>query len=1184
MSLLRPRRSSTPALFALAALTLLSCPPAAAQTPAQTLTASQRVERELKGDEAHAYGLDLKAGDYLQAVVEQKGIDVVVTLFGPGGEKIVEVDSPNGSQGPEPLSALAASAGTHRLEVRSLEAGAPAGRYEVRVEELRPSTPRDADRLAAVRLMAEGEHLDLEGTAESLRKAAARYEEALAPLRRVGDQGREASALTLLGRIHFDLGEKERALGLYAEALRLAEETKDAAQQATVLSNTGVVHSSTGDKQKALEYYRRALPFWQSSGDRTGEASTLINMGKAHSDTGDKREARRLYQLALKIKQEVGDQQGEATALGNIGAVSLALGEVDEALEQFRRSLKLFEAVGDARGVATLRSNIALVLEGEGRKREALEMHEQSLALARQAGDANQESSTLSNIGQLYYSLGEMQKALDNFAASLELTRRLQNRRGEAITLANIGATYSSLGDRRAALDAYRQSLAISRAVGDRLTANSTLSNIGVAHHVLGEYDEAFKVFNEVLAVKREIGDRPGEAYALSNLGAVYALKGDAARALEFQGQALAIRRAIKDRLGEAVTLENIARVFYERKEYPRALELLRQALALTRAVQGREQEASVLYNLALTLRDSGDYAAALPHAREATAIMETTRTSVAGEELRTSYFATAQDAYLLHISVLMGLHARAPAGGHDRAAWEVFERSRARGLLDALAESRAHIREGVDASLLARERTLQEQLNDAAFRQKILLNGEHTPEQAAAAAARVQSLTGELQQTRARIRQTSPRYASLSALEPLDSKRLQSELLDADTMLLEYALGKEKSYLWAVTPASFKSFELAGGDEINAAARRLYKLLQAPAGARPAARRQRRGAEALPAGPSDAELNAATAALSRLVLGPVAAELGTKRLVVVASGDLQAIPFAALSKSPAPAGARRRGAARAARPLVLDHEVVHAPSATTLAVLRAETAGRAPAGKTLAVLADPVFSRDDERVKARTAESPTPPAGSPEEGGGRGVPAVEALRYERLPGTRREAEQILSLVPAAEARSALDFEASRATATGDQLGRYRYVHLATHGFIDPAHPELSGVALSMVDERGRPQDGFLRAHEIFNLRLPVEMVVLSACETGYGRDMRGEGLMSLTRGFMYAGAPRVVVSLWKVNDASTAGLMSAFYRNILVGRQRPAQALRAAQLKMLRDGLTSPSHWAAFTLQGEWR
>ncbi len=339
-------------------------------------------------------------------------------------------------------------------------------------------------------------------------------------------------------------------------------------------------------------------------------------------------------------------------------------------------------------------------------------------------------------------------------------------------------------------------------------------------------------------------------------------------------------------------------------------------------------------------------------------------------------------------------------------------------------------------------------------------------------------------------------------------------------------------------------------------------------------------------------ETELAAAELSRLILAPAAAQLTKKRLLIVADGLLQYAPFAALQAPKDEGGGMKdeKGeSAAAAPPLILDHEIVSLPSASVLAELRNELNGRKPADRQLAVFSDPVFQADDPRVQMAKAE------GANQLTRANAVLlesslAVRALtrsageagveRFERLPFVRQEAEAITALVPKDRQLKALDFSASRATALGGQLDQYRIVHFATHGLLNSRHPDLSGVVLSLVDESGRPQDGFLRLNDLYNLRLSAELVVLSACSTALGREIRGEGLVWLTRGFMYAGA-----SLWNVNDAATTELMKRFYREMLVEKMAPAAALRAAQLGMSRDvRWSAPYYWSGFVLQGEWK
>jgi CHAT domain-containing protein len=273
--------------------------------------------------------------------------------------------------------------------------------------------------------------------------------------------------------------------------------------------------------------------------------------------------------------------------------------------------------------------------------------------------------------------------------------------------------------------------------------------------------------------------------------------------------------------------------------------------------------------------------------------------------------------------------------------------------------------------------------------------------------------------------------------------------------------------------------------------------------------------------------------------------------------------------------------------PLLVEHEIVNLPSASTLGVLRKELNDRKIAPKAIAVLAAPVFSKDDPRLKSSSGQV----SSTQLEKSNLNRRALERsattanVTFKRLPFSRQEAEQILALVPAAQRMQALDFAANRAIATSPQLQDYRIVHFATHGILNSQQPQLSGVVLSLLDEKGVYQNGFLQLLDIFNLKLPAELVVLSACETGLGEQVRGEGLVGLTRGFMYVGSSRVLVSLWSVDDKATSELMAKFYQKMLQGGVNPAAALRAAQLEMWQQKQwQAPYYWAAFTLQGEWR
>ena len=432
-----------------------------------------------------------------------------------------------------------------------------------------------------------------------------------------------------------------------------------------------------------------------------------------------------------------------------------------------------------------------------------------------------------------------------------------------------------------------------------------------------------------------------------------------------------------------------------------------------------------------------------------------------------------------------------------------------------------------------------------------------------------------QYQQVESQLRSSSPAYAALTQPQKLGVSEIQS-LLDTNSLLLEYSLGEGKSYVWAVTAKSLRAYVLPKGLEIEAAARRVYDLLTL---------KNRIANKESDDRADTAERKYVEAAnkLSEMVIGPVAHLLTGKRLLIVSDGALQYIPFAAL-----PMPGNRAGSV----PLIVKHEIINLPSASVLAELRRQQIGRRKASMTVAVLADPIFDPTDERLKKLPLQKSSSSASSSRQDNDviRSAKDLDltigANPYlSRLLYTRNEADAVMAVTPPGKGMLAVDFDASRAVATSPALAKYRIVHFATHGIINNRHPELSGLVLSLVNKQGKPQDGFLKLQDIYSMKLPVDLVVLSGCDTGLGEQISGEGLLSLTRGFMYAGAIRVVASLWSVSNVATASLMADFYRAMERDGMRPAAALRVAQIHMWRQKQwSSPYYWAAFQIQGDWK
>ena len=974
-------------------------------------------------------------------------------------------------------------------------------------------------------------------------------------------------------RVEVRASDKEAPPGLYD--IRIA-----ALREATPMDRTAVTaqklfeeggelgkQRTAESRRDAIKKYETAIPLWRQANYIRGHAATLNEIAIIYSNLGEGRKAIEHYQQSVVLWHEAGDAINEATTLTNMGTAFWRLGESDKALEAHDRALSLARTARDQQVEALILSNTGTVYWSLGKPEESLKYYNQALPILQERGDRRRQAVTLNNIGTAYQQLGELQKAMDAFRQVISLREALGDRRGQGAPLNNLGLLYVWLGDLDAAEKYYLQALEIRRSSGDRQLEATNLQGLSILYLRRGDLASALKSAEQSLTLARAVTDRLLEAYVLVVIGKVSERLGDSKKALNNFEQALAIRRAIGDRYGESYALSSLGNSHLALGDFAKATEHYNQALKLTREIGDKLGETETLYGLARTQSQAGNKPGARKDIEEALRIIESTRKNVVSRDSRSSFFASYQNHYDFLINLLMVMHQADPAAGHDRAALEVSERSRARTLLDSLSETYAQIKEGVDVPLLERERLVSQQLSLHSDRLTRLLGGKHTDEQAQTLRKQVEMLLGEYRDVEAQIRLKNPRYTALTKPQPLAAIDTQ-KLLDRDTVLFEYALGNDKSFVWAVTPTSIKSFELPGRKTIEAASERFIKAIT---------ENQNRNIQL--------QVEAGSA-LSNMILRPVTNELGRKKIVVVGDGVLLQVPFSALPipRVSSPPRGTLSVTGKNYQPLILEHEVAQLPSASVLAAVRQDMAARGPAERTIAVLADPVFQTSDPRVRTNAAAAAN---GSTNAKRNEERSAWESglENLQRLPFSRREAEAIVELVPNDQRFKAVDFAANRTAVSNDTLSKYRIVHFATHAMLNNSHPELSGIVLSLVDESGKPQNGFVRLYEIYNLKLSADLVVLSACRTALGKEIKGEGLIGLTRGFMYAGSPRVVVSLWEVNDEATAELMKRFYTAMFVKGMRPAAALRTAQISMSRSRWwNAPYYWAAFELQGEIR
>jgi CHAT domain-containing protein/tetratricopeptide (TPR) repeat protein len=873
-----------------------------------------------------------------------------------------------------------------------------------------------------------------------------------------------------------------------------------------------------------------------------------------------RRQGLALYAQAALAWRAAGDLPQQAMAEIKLGSGWVHLGEIRSAVEHWEKARVLLEAQGLGDTLPTLQNDLGNGYQRLGDERRARGSYESALASARRLGDRREEVAALNNLALLEQRAGQTWSALVLLDEALAGWRELGDRSGEATTVENQGLSYTLVGKLVEARAALERAAALFRAAGDRRQQAECLVALGWVRFLAGDPAAARGDLWRALALERAVSDRRGEAVALDRLGSLASETGDFRQAASSYRAALALFRAVGDRQSEAHTTSNLGQALTQGGDIASGLRLLDAALELLRTLGEPSAEAYALFRRARAERGLGRLEAARQDVELGLSRLESIRDRAQSDDLRMTYLDSVHDQYELLVAILMDLHARHPAAGFDRAALIAAERSRARGLLDLVSGARRR-GPGTEGSAPRRLRAIDESIRAAETTPQgspLSQGGSRGVEKAMLPALR--TLLAERQRILVELREQDA-----SPVQPppiLGNEQLQRQLLDPDTVLLVYALGESQSFVWAVTAQRIESAVLLPRATLESAARRWHDLL---------ARSQKARTR------TQAALTARE--LSTVLLGPVAPALTGHRVAVVADGTLAYVPFGAL---PEPGGD--------GTPLLARHEVVVLPSASVLAAVRARAARRPLAPGLLAVLADPLLAPDGgDPVASGKALGAALSRGPRDLASGdavtRSMHDLGLLRLDPLPFSRQEAQAILALAPTAEELGAVGAAASRSLVVDGGLERFRILHFATHALIHPSVPELSGIVLSSLDPQGRPQPEFLQSYQISDLQLPAELVVLSGCRSGLGKELRGEGLLGLTQSFFQAGATRVLVSLWDVGDEPTARLMEAFYRELLGERRSPAAALRAAQLALRQDPQwAAPYYWAGFELEGDWR
>jgi CHAT domain-containing protein/Tfp pilus assembly protein PilF len=965
------------------------------------------------------------------------------------------------------------------------------------------------------------------------------------------NQSRKAEADRLLqeGIQQLRQGKFRAALETFQKVLVIRKEVGDKAGEGTTLNNIGLVYSNLGQYPKALEFYQQALAISKEVGDKAREGATLNNIGGVYSNLGQYPKALEFYQQALAISKEVGDKAGEGTTLNNIGGVYSNLGQYPKALEFYQQALAISKEVGDKATEGTTLNNIGLVYHQQGQYPKALEFYQQALAIRKQVGDKATEGTTLNNIGLVYHQQGQYPKALEFYQQALAIAKQIGDSSGEGVTLTGIGLVYYNLGQYPKALEFYQQALTIRKEVGDKAGEGTTLNNIGGVYDSLGQYPKALEFYQQALAIRKEVGDKAGEGTTLNNIGSVYDKLGQYPKALEFYQQALAIHKEVGNKPMEGTTLNNIGAVYDKLGQYPKALEFYQQALAILKEIGDSSGEGGTLNNIGYLLNAQKQPELAIVFFKQSVSTYETIRQQlrVLPKEQQQSYTETIAGTYRTLADLLLKQN-------RILEAQQVLDLLKIQEIEDYLRNVRGT---GQKLYELPPEREILAKYNE--LQQSTIALGK------------------ELTQLRkipepSRTPQQQQRIAQLVKLQEDLNEQFNAFTSRADVVALVKQLSPQ-IIRQTVDLSQLDSLrdDLRGLDAVIlyplVLEDRLELVITTPNS--PPLRRT--------VNVKREDLNRTIAEFRQVLQNPgkdakpIAQQLytwlikplendlklaGVKTIIYSPDAQLRYIPLAALHDGN--------------QWLVQRYKInnITAKSLTDF------TSKPQPQPRVLAG----AFVQGTYNVKL----------------------GDDTLTFSGLTYAGKEVENLVSLIP--NSTKLFDKQFSR-DATTSKMNEYNIVHMATHAAFVP------GAATDSFILFGNGDTATLKDIEKWSLN-NVDLVVLSACETGLGGKFgeNGEEVLGLGYQFQNRGVRATIASLWQVDDGGTQALMDAFYAFLENGNSTKAEALRQAQTALItgdfqalgekrgiavreriRNGvpvkvqsrLSHPYYWAPFILIG---
>ena len=945
------------------------------------------------------------------------------------------------------------------------------------------------------------------------------------------DRVEESVCYTNLGATYYALGDFRKAIEYYKKSLEIMKEIGDRAGELKNYTNLGATFRSLGDFKKAIEYLEKSLIIAKETQDRVEESRSYTNLGAAYYGLGDFRKAIEYHERSLEISREIGDRAGELKNYTNLGATYYGLGDFRKAIEYHEKSLEIAKKIQDRVEESACYTNLGATYYGLGDFRRAIEYYKKSLEIAREIGDISGESKCYTNLGIAYNSLGDFRKAIEYHEKSLEIAREIGDISGESKCYTNLGNAYNSLGDIRKAVEYYEKSLEIMKEIGDISGESKCYGNLGTTYRSLGDFRKAIEYLEKSLIIAREIGDISGESKCYTNLGIAYRSLGDFRKAIEYHEKSLEIAREIGDISGESACYTNLGIAYRSLGDFRKAIEYHEKSLEIAREIGDISGESACYTNLGIAYRSLGDFRKAIEYHEKsleiAREIGDINSESIINLNLCRIYYESEKERaykYCKHSIELSEM-----IGGRlveeEKKIMFSTQTFNAYQYMIPLSLDLKKEKEAFDYTERSKSRAFLDLLAATEIKPTVEITEELKP-----------LLDNEkVYLNRLREIQTQHLRQTKIPVEPGEIDAIRDNLNQIYDQIDEI----DPAYVYTRRERPLSSNEV---QNMLSSQKRDIVLIEYFT--------TEDKTVIFTLSSLDKELHVKTVPLSakRLLqytenywrevanhidyrnIGQTWTRLNEYFIDPVSEyltedALLYIIPYGIMHYIPLHA-VELQG-----EPLIKRHPVVYAPSASIIKFCQSKGSGNLQSCASFGV--DP---------------------------------------YGRIKDTvEKEAEEVAGLF---NSTGYTDYQATKNTVLKNCADK-DVIHFACHGYFDNADPLSSGVVL---------HDKVLTAREIFNMRLNTELVTLSACQTGINKTSPGDELIGLTRAFLYAGAPSVVVSLWSVNSPSTYELMRAFYKNLKNGADK-ATALQMAQIKIMEETeYTDPYYWAPFILVGDWQ